>query len=153
MLVAVMVIFVVCWTPSLLFDFSEAITKIFSQEAGTTYWIHLIGMWLNFLSMCNSCANVFIYYWASELVFFLIFQMQNLTILQHLISYYLPKVFHNFSQFRRAFQQQLRCFRRKYSKSGDVFNRSVSTARNRKRNCDHSFISVISTNINSSNSE
>ena len=85
MLVAVMVIFVVCWTPSLLFDFSEAITKIFSQEAGTAYWIHLIGMWLNFLSMCNSCGNVFIYYWASELVFFLIFQMQNLTILQHLL--------------------------------------------------------------------
>ena len=148
MLVAVMVIFTLCWTPILLFNFWEATTKIFTRKAGTAPWIHLTRIWLHFLSMCNSCANVFIYYWASELVYFLYPKCE--TILQ---SRYLLKILLNFSQFRRAFRQQLRCYRRKDSAKGDVFNRSVSTVRNRKWNCDQSVISAMTTNVNSSKSE
>ena len=66
MLVAVVVIFLLCVTPLLLFDFWDAMTKIMTKEASTSNSILTIQMWLRFLSYSNSCTNAFIYYFTSE---------------------------------------------------------------------------------------
>ena len=66
MLVAVVVIFVMCWTPVLTLRFWEAASKIFTKVPATSPTKFTVNMWLAFLSYINSCANVFIYYLTSE---------------------------------------------------------------------------------------
>ena len=155
MLVAVMVIFAVCWMPTLLVDFSEATAKIFTRKAGTTDWIHTTRMWLQLLSCVNSCVNVFIYYWASESVYVLyIFEIKILKFYSYLLALTVNKTFHNFSQFRRAFRKQLKCFRRDDSGDSTVYNRSVSVVRNRKGKRDPALsVNVISTSMSPCNEE
>ena len=66
MLAAVIVIFMMFWTPILLFDFYVGIKKILSRPALSSYGQQTIKLWLRLVSYVNSTANVSIYYLTSE---------------------------------------------------------------------------------------
>ena len=66
MLVAVIVIFILSWTPILLFDFFVAIGKIFKRAPGSSSTVHTARLWLELLSYVNSTVNAFIYYLTSQ---------------------------------------------------------------------------------------
>ena len=64
MLVTVVVVFTVCTTPSLLFDF-WAVMVAFVPKVAENRYAGVRGI-LSVLSYANSSVNVFIYYWTSE---------------------------------------------------------------------------------------
>ena len=61
MLAAVVVIFVLCWTPVVLFEFWEAINKIFTQVAGSSNVINATRMWLQLLSHVNKDTTLHVF--------------------------------------------------------------------------------------------
>ena len=66
MLAAVVIVFMVCWTPILLFQLYVGIEKIFTRIVNNPYSDHTILLWLKLLAFVNSAANFFVYYLTSE---------------------------------------------------------------------------------------
>ena len=66
MLVTVMVVFTICWTPILLWDFYAAIKNLYSDDPGWPFSYHTRQMWLRLQSYVNSIVNAAIYYFTSE---------------------------------------------------------------------------------------
>ena len=66
MLMAVLLIFVLCWTPIYLLEFSQGIRMMLDKFGTISDYKLDIKLWLMFLFQVNSCANFFIYYLASE---------------------------------------------------------------------------------------
>ena len=145
MLVAVMVIFALCWMPILLFDIWQTTT----QKALAPPWSHTTRMWLHLLSYVNSCVNAFIFYWASESVYFLyLSEIQNLKCYSYLVTVIVKKYIFIISVSSEEHLES------SSSASGRRILETVSVTRNRKRKCEHTTsLSVISTNIYSNNVE
>ena len=69
MLIVVVVIFTVCITPVVVFDFLTAKTSMITKTVNSDKY--MVNNVVLLLAYVNSCVNVFIYYLTSELVSFI----------------------------------------------------------------------------------